>query len=582
MLGGCDAWSVASGSNLNVLATTQMVTNITFLAYDASRKAASMISCDDPVAAKMIASSLTAGSNNSTSTSCTYAGIVHRWVTKSCMKMRVALCVDCIDPCGSSQCSTAQAVLTLNPCGSLTGSAYGCNGQNNSVTAYRILTVTLVPLSAPPTFKSIMTSTTRTSALISLRLQSASGGSADGTVYCATYSAGQAPSSTYSIIVQGNSASSSHGSVTVAISGLSPATQFDVYCVTQSNLGTSMALSVALQSKQSVRTLCCKNVYVSLSIQSIYQGSSSFNAVQVSFDSSPNNSTTVTIATATNMSTQQLVPAYTVVTSAMRTTSFRYSITSASTSVVGVASLAVSLSGPSASEYAVVYSGQSSFMVLPNGAVPPTPTVSSVSFSNSGLLINVFFSAPTDKAMSTAIFFPCSTLLVFAGSAASSCSWNTPSNIVVILGGAASILVGDSFYILGGKVKAICDSSIRDTCPYLAATSTSVGAAAAPVNPTVIATAPSIIGKCDTFTLDLAGSLGSGGRVWSKVYSVVTTSSGNGTKAQYYLNNAYVVSPPTPVPSGYFPTGLVSITTTLCNFYGGCGSGVVSFVATAR
>jgi hypothetical protein len=74
--------------------------------------------------------------------------------------------------------------------------------------------------------------------------------------------------------------------------------------------------------------------------------------------------------------------------------------------------------------------------------------------------------------------------------------------------------------------------------------------------------------------LDLTGSVGGGGREWSSVNFIVSSSSEDGIDAQgikTWLESSYVFSPPSSIPRTLLYGGVrYNIVVQLCNFIGGC------------
>ena len=101
--------------------------------------------------------------------------------------------------------------------------------------------------------------------------------------------------------------------------------------------------------------------------------------------------------------------------------------------------------------------------------------------------------------------------------------------------------------------------------------------------PDVEVTGPTMSSSCDNLLLDLPGSLGNGGRLWSSLAVAIVGADGyvvsnltefiNGIGVQY-------ISPPIPIPSKLFQqkSGTYAFKFTLCNFFGGCGTASIEVI----
>jgi hypothetical protein len=403
---------------------------VSLYVYDAMASSLSVVRCTNQTKALMILKGVAASSTKMTSISCSSSTATHMWQSAICAGCKIAMCIDCADPCGTEQCPR---LLQLNPCG-VPGNAYGCAGQNGSVNAYRVFTAEYEPFSVPPTFQSIAIVPAKRSIVTTVGLQSVTKKSVNGTVYCGVFAAGVVPTSITAIVVQNQAAVSVLGVAAITVNNLIPATSYDVYLVAVSPLGATMALADVLASKQNIRTLCCRSVKVSMTIQTLYQGASAVNSVVVTLDAPPAVDLTISLRTqsASASTTSALVPVKISLTSATRIMSYTNSIASDSSSILGLTSLIATLSGTSAVDYVVVYAQRSNFTVI----------------------------------------------------------------------------------------------------------------------------------SLDTITLKASG--------------------GDVMQVQAFLNTKYTISPPLPVPSGYFPEGVANIVITLCNFLGLCGQGSMTLTVTDR
>ena len=620
-VGGCNNWKVSTGSSLSVTLLTQVATSLSMFIYNDNRSVISFYcvfiffehnlfptyrclflcivvyfrlsfsnvgkttQCSTASAATSIINNIANAGITVTNVTC--AG--HTWRVQRCKGTRTSICVDCTNPCmiTPSTCSTLQM---FNPCGGVSGTdgggaGYGCSTTQSSVNMYRVLygSFQLNPAFVPPTLSSRTIVAGKTTAVVTAVL------SDDGTVYCGTFSSTTVPTSISQITSQKFVASSVSKTARVTLSGLLPATSYTVYCVTQSSLGTMATLAAALTSKSTMTTLCCKTITVTINLDSIYEGASASNAVQVTMDAPPSQDLVIAVST-TGGVVSNLIPGNFSLTSTSALIPLYASVGTATTINTGNVTVVTTLSGASKAEYQVVYPVGKSFEVLSKVQPLPPPILSSVSFSADGTALVASLSADSDLAGITQAHFPCSQLFTFtaaSGLNATKCSWTDPFNIHITLDSSTALLVGDSVTLRGGKLRAACPVDVStakcakwSTTPR---TATTVLAPVSPVIPTVAISAPSIIGMCDAFTIDVTSTVGSCGRVWSNIsFAIKSTNSSGIAKALHFLNKQYVFSPPSSVPAGYFATGISQITVKMCNFLGACGTASIQLAVTGK
>ena len=487
----------------------------------------------------------------------------------------------------------------FNPCGGISGTdgggaGYGCTQTQSTVNIFRVLSGTfqLNPAFIPPTISTLTIVPDKTTAVVSTVL------SYEGTVYCGTFSTTTVPTSISQITSQNFVAASVSGTAYVAkvsLSGLLPATDYVVYCIAQSSLGTLATLAAALTPKSTLTTLCCKTITVAINVDSMYDGSSASNAVQITMDALPSHGLGIVISARNSGDSvgvvSSLIPAGNFsLTSTSGLIPLYASVGSTTTANTGTVNVTAVLSGASVSEYQVVYPLGQSFTVLSHVHPLPPPSLLSMRFSADGTALVASLSADSDLAGITQAHFSCSQLFTFtaaSGLSATKCSWTDPSDIHITLDGSTSLLVGGNVTLRGGNIRAACpaDVTIADCAKWLTTPSTviTVLAPVSQVIPTVSISAPSIIGMCDAFPIDVTSSVGSCGRVWSNIsFAIKSTNSSGMAKALHFLNKQYVFSPPSSVPAGYFATGISQITVKMCNFLGACGTSSIQLAVTGK
>ena len=501
----------------------------------------------------------------------------------------MGLCVGCADPCKADQCP---GIRTLNPCVSTPSLAYGCSAVNSSVSSYRILTGTFVAKSVPQSILSINYVIQKTSVVLSVSLAPPTGPGpgphADGTVFCNAFASGTVPTSVADVTSRNYVNSSIVRKAQISVQGLSPSARYDVYCATQSSLGSFMALQDIIKTKVSVTSKCCKSVTVSLSIVSLPVGVSSVSAVKVVLDAPPTDSLTISLVTV-SAATSVLTPLFPLTTSisAMSTVlTFYYSISALDRSASGLNSVTASLSGTSAAEYTVIYSTASNFTL--SDSSPKAPSLVGVRFSSTGSYLSVLFNSATDSGLISSSSFPCSILFSFPGVSQALCNWDSAFSVVVKTGSGAVVLPGDVFILLGQNgtvpIRAYCQPTVSSVlcAGYSQAqyVSTLVAAPLFATQPIVSISAPSVIGRFDAYVLDYSTSQNAGGRSFKSTF--VVRSDMNISKVQYFYNRLYKAIPPTAVPAGTFLPGSVNnIVVTLCNFLGKCGQSSQTLIVTS-
>lgn len=444
----------------------------------------------------------------------------------------------------------------------------------------RLLAVDFVQASPAPTATNISAMATQESVNVKVSL------SIGGIVYVAAFHAESSYQvTTDTIVMQGNSAATVDNQASVVISNLIPSTVYDIFILTKSLQGSQSLLSDILQSKQTLSTLCCRNVTITLQSKYVFVGQSVSNFVGVSIAAAPPNNISVElkIFSPTANSVTFLVPS--VVMFSSLPSSLLSAMASLSTPYVvspGTITLSGTLSGADANKYAIVYPFGQAISVLAVNQEPPTPHLSSAYFSSDGSSLAIQFDSPTNQGGQSVSMFGCSQLFVFTGSSVSTCQWSSPLSVQVFLGPSASIVVGQTLALRGGSVQAPCTQmlSVCNSWSYSPPMTVLVLPPSAPFIPVVTFSMPSVLGLCSSLTIDLTSSSGSGGRSWRNVTLEVQSSSTTKSQISQFLSSSYEFCPPTPIPASMMAVGTYSFTFTLCNFLGYCGqaSSTVSVV----
>ena len=579
LLGGCNLWLTNIGNNLSKKLISEKVKNIQLYIYNGNTKRNETLTCNDTLSSTLIIKSINNSTTKGDSIKCISTKEI--WLSKKCNNGKTAFCVDCLDPCELEQCSD---VKTVNPCGSIIGNDYGCDEKKSDLNVYRILSATFEPISLSPLIISKNVTMYKKAAVVNIVLSDVNGLSTDGIVYCGAFPNDVIPKSLLDITIQDFISLSKNGVVNILIDKLSPDSNYDIYCTTQSLLGSQMDYQNTLNTIMKIKTLCCKLLSINLSILSLYQDFGSMNAIQVTIDALPSKLMTLdlNINSVNNSNSRieilstSIIPEKTLFTTNMNKLFYLYSISSVSTASLGVHSISAILSGLSANEYDIIYTSAKNFTVLSIDAPPPIPKILHVRFSDDGTYIEVLFDSDTNKGETTSATFDCSNMFLFPGIESSSCSWESSFIIRIFFGASSTVLPGDYISIFSTifSIKSYCFFEKKNCLNYLPMPDITLRILdpLIPIRPIIGITAPDLIGKCDSYILDLSSTLGGCGRTFNNITFTVSTS-GNVSKArtaEIYLNNFYQLSPPTNIPSGTFPEGLNNIQIRLCNYFGVC------------
>eukprot|EP01031_Cornospumella_fuschlensis_P041895 gene41895-51141_t len=240
---------------------------------------------------------------------------------------------------------------------------------------------------------------------------------------------------------------------------------------------------------------------------------------------------------------------------------------------IGVYNVLVQLSGPSASEFSVVYSPSQQIRVLDTSASRPGPVLLSALYSKFLDSVTLTFDAATDQG-GMQDQFDCSRLFVFKNATRATCSWQStsvvsiyqsPSNPILnyqgldaynrfALTNGNGLSVGDVISVRPSKLKSFCDVS-NCTSWGFANTSIRVSPPAEVLLPNVSVAIPTILGVCSDLMIDLTSSTGAGIANWVNV-SIEVFSRGVSTASiqglRQFIAQSYTISPPRSLPRSLF------------------------------
>ena len=176
--------------------------------------------------------------------------------------------------------------------------------------------------------------------------------------------------------------------------------------------------------------------------------------------------------------------------------------------------------------------------ILSSKVEPPTPILTSAIFSTTGSSITATFDSPTNMAINGTPNkkFMCNTVLLFINADKSVCQWIDSSNILIFPYYLRQLMRYNGineYNILSsttttalqtGSIISIKNSTIKAECTIISCTTwkystSTVIVTASPngISPALVISAPTILGGCDDFIMDLTSSTNDGGRPWKSL-----------------------------------------------------------------
>ena len=373
---------------------------------------------------------------------------------------------------------------------------------------------------------------------------------------------------------------------TVTFDNLQPATSYFVVFAAVSSYGVVAASSWMERNRLNLTTLCCRTIKVSQSASVLVSGIDYQKLISVSVDNTPNADMQVVLSLFKQSGEQ--VPGIQLLPSILQ-----LAPTDGSSSIywVGLSrlepgnyTLKALLIGNGAVDYTVSYQTSTlsglSFLVQSADKPLPAPALTGATFANDGSFVKLVFSDNTDQGGSSSLF-KCDTLLNFKCASRSTCVWIAASIIHVFVDTSSTgcAAPGDSISLaLSAQIRAACPnskcSSMQSWPTMDVAGVVTILSPATAISPTVVINVPNEIGSCTSLVIDVASSLGGGGRTWSN-YSIVVSTDENNFEAQQeltsFLVSSFQVESPTSIPSALLPADYsYSFAITLCNFLGKC------------
>ena len=535
--------------------------------------------CDVPSNISRIISSLHSPSISGFVEHCKY----NTWRVKLCSSGYPSICVNCTDPCKLSACSALSPFYV--------GPSDSTNSCPSLSTLVRVLAVRYLDYAEPTSLIGAVITPTKFTAQINLVL------SKESTVMCAAFPRGSKPATIGVITRKKFMVSTPSKTPRVVISGLTPSTYYDVYCVPKDTNGIEMTLSDVIKTKMQTRTLCCSRV-ATIAINTDYmpQRSTGRDLISISLNTKPSYYLQVNISAY-----------FTRYENLTTNSTFVYLNSTLSYDFINPGSLLTTLPIPldwtvnpgrvylqavyttsrrsSTEEYEIAYfSDVNSFLVLNDNEQPSTPQVKEARFSSDGKSVVVSFDRATNMANSNSSQFDCQTMFDFDRINYATCIWTSESKIEIVLD-RKSPLTDGSLISFFGNTRAKCFQSvlcrtwnISDSRSLFA--KLPISSAGLEVTVAVVYSVKS--SRESPLLLDFSSSTGNCGREW--YYTMLSVNGSDAivsSSAESYFDVNYEGAQRCLFPANFFQTvGVYDFTVTLCNILSVCGSTTVSVTIT--
>ena len=584
----CSDWNTYFKNSISLPSETLYLSSmsVSFWSYNFDTNTSSSkvtASCYD----KSVLSKIQAAFQAKSPSSDFYCGY-DRWSIYTCPSTGVtSFCSNCT--LNSANCDSSKACTghngynftnILNPCKS-------CNSYLSSFGAinFGYKSIILYPTINFPITNII---TDKTSITVPLNISKA------GTAYCAYFASNISTSlvSSYTIKSQKFSASTSvsaGGVVRVLLnSGLSPYTDYDIYCYTEDLKSNAMTNDIILSTRKAVRTDCCRNIlssiyYSNLVFPSTLEKSQTVytftNYVfSLYLDSYPTDDLAVSVKLKHyNCSIDQNgIP-----NPSASSIPSRFVFTSSSKSLTGKF---IVKGNPGC--YNVTYFSKSAIynnatevlLIKGNEYSPQAPQLSTARFSNDGRKLLITTDLPSDRGATTIsgydTSFNCSHLLSFLGATTSNCLWSDDATIVAsfnLSSGLSSnnlLYIGNTVTMYENKTKPVCSNPTK--CDYSTESNAVVLAPLKAIVPVVSMSSASVVSSCDNIIIDASLSTGNAGRSWIDLMWSVTLSDEVNANVTSYLNSKYNESLKDliTIPNDILSQGSYVLTLKLTNFFG--------------
>ena len=481
VVGSCNNWRRMILSDLPTSQLQYKPTEVCITAQEQLEGSESTICCSN---ATSIVLSLISASTSVESFDC--GG--HSWAVAQCTASSTsAVCVDCADPCDVSAHCTAATIgstsllksvspFTVAPCETTVCTE---TEESQPPAALRVVNVAFTASDFAPTLLSIKVSATKSTLAASVKLDRA------GTVYCAAYQYDPLtgttfiPSSTSTIALQNFVASSNAQNVSnVLMSELKPGTDYEVYCMSSSLAGTTLALDQVLAKSVTASTSCCIPVTAQSAASTVKEGLNVRGFLALSVSARPATEVVLTLSATTEhgvpVTPSPFFPS-TFTISALQQGANKMSTLKAQDALALSASLTalpagnyvynMTITGQSSKQFSVSFiNNANTIKVLSTEQPLPAPVLTSAVFADDGSYIAITFNSNTDKA-NGATQFMCNALFSFSCASTSSCVWVSSKQVnAYVSSSSGCAAIGSPISVAPtATVKALCQAASCDT-----------------------------------------------------------------------------------------------------------------------
>ena len=448
--------------------------------------------------------------------------------------------------------STGSFITSLTSSSSLLSSILSATTKIDAFVLKTVISPTSMPTAAPtilvivPTISNIrLLNVTRTTLNLAVTLDSVSKMDIfGGSLYCIGLNKGSQPTSIGRIKAAESDGSFSKGisaaiplgvdyplQLDVEFRGLHSLKSYSIFCYAETSVGLGTSLSAVLSTEIVVSTVCCKAIkflnfpaFVYGDITKYISSSSTLYVFAYELSDTPSEAIEVSPILSINGVRSNDVIA-TPLSFIFRNTSLLQGkfYLSATSTISGIYRISFAITGPSSAEFS---SDMLPVDILSSSSPVPAPVMTSSQFSDSGQKVLVRFDSESDSGGIKAVTWPCSLLLNFIGSTTTLCTWIDAMTISLSFGvvmnsvdDSVLLTVGDDVTLRGGLLRAFCtaDSNICSQNPSSTLKSVTIQGPAIPFIPTVILSAPHLVGSCANVTLDATASYGDGGRPFRSI-----------------------------------------------------------------
>ena len=526
------------------------------------------VTCTEKIPLLHIVSRLTNFSANSSLTTVVCNNVP--WVINNCGTLNsIKLCTHCRDPCAQASEATI---------------SYGCAMFGNCFHALIVSFQEISPVYPITSISSLERTTTSITVLVKMKYFAY--------VFCkATHTTDSIPT-VENILAAGYTQSGNHN-LTFSFTSLQSASNYTIFCVTQSKSGALIKDQDVPLTSLSTSTRCCKTLSVKINHNAILRSYYYSDALIFTVDALPSQSISVDVApifgVKSNSSSILCVFSPSPVNIYNMQTSgsiFSVGVKCSMDAMVGIISFRIILSGSSKNEYHVLYPYGNQISIINSGYVGRAPEFSTAILSPSGIEITLNFTVSTNRAQLDENF-QCSKLLRFQSAESAVCRWVDNATILITLSAFSTLNVADFISISNLPESVETVLKLMEQCPaglYCKFWPTIsiydrviIMAPRFPVVPIVVINGPAVVGKYNSFEINLRSSVGSAGRRWlngSFHVEFAGTSAVNISQVKYQItsqlfhSNYSVVNFP---PSTFQSNIIYSLTFILCNWLMECG-----------